>query len=174
MHAPVESISYQFARSCILPAVPPPLPKQGPDSFMHVSNARNSFDRYLSRTQNGNAAYLALKSYALVDCALSIDGWLLNVSSDEDGFRADTHCRCFDRLWDHRQVVQALLDQEPNNPVRVEQEVPPAGVLVSDDGVEGLELGGLREREDVWRKRGGRALRGRCVLDKHGSWDRRE
>ena len=96
--------------------------------------------RLHSRPQNGNAAYLALKSYALVDCALSIDGWLLNVSSDEDGFRADTHCRCFDRLWDHRKVVEAFLNQEANDAVRVEQKVTTAGVLVPDDRVQGLQL----------------------------------
>lgn len=58
------------------------------------------------------------------------------------------HRRRLYRLWQHRKVVQTLLDQQPYDPIAVEQEVASRGVLVPDDGEECLELGGRFERED--------------------------
>ena len=55
-------------------------------------------------------------------------------------------------------MVQALLDQQPNDPIRVEQKVTPARVLVPDDRVQGLQLRCLSQREDTRRERRGGTL----------------
>ena len=65
---------------------------------------------------------------------------------------------CLDGLGDDREVVQAFFDEQPNDTVRVEEEVASTGVLVPDDGVEGLQLRCLREGEDGGRHRRGRGL----------------
>lgn len=51
-------------------------------------------------------------------------------------------------------MVEALLDEKADDAVGVEEEICPARVLVTDDGVERLELRRLREREDRRRKGG--------------------
>ena len=69
-----------------------------------------------------------------------------------------THSGCFDGLGADGKMVEALLDEATNDAVRIEEEVAPTGVLVSDDGVQCLELGGLWEGEDGRRQRCGRRL----------------
>ena len=64
-------------------------------------------------------------------------------------------------------MVEALFDEETDDAIGVEEEVAPAGLLVADDGVERLELGGLGEGEDRGREGGGRGLGRRRVLEDH-------
>lgn len=80
----------------------------------------------------------------------------------------DAYCGCLDDLRDDGEMVEALLDEEADDAIGVEEEVASAGVLVADDGEEGLELRGLWEREDGRWERGGIRLRGRCVMEDHG------
>ena len=54
-----------------------------------------------------------------------------------------THRGCLDRFGNNREMVQALLDQEADDAIGVEEKVAPTGVLIPDDGVQGLELRGL-------------------------------
>lgn len=79
----------------------------------------------------------------------------------------DTYRRRLNRLGKDRQVVQAFLDKEADNAVRVEQEVAATGVLIPDYSIQCLQLRRLRQREHAWRQLCGRALRGRGVLDDH-------
>lgn len=44
-------------------------------------------------------------------------------------------------------MVQPLLHQQPDDAIRVEQEVTPRRVFVSDDRVQRLKLRGLRQGE---------------------------
>lgn len=46
-------------------------------------------------------------------------------------------------------MVEALLNEDPDDAVQVEKEVSAAHLLVADDGEEGLEL--CRLREGVYR-----------------------
>ena len=64
-------------------------------------------------------------------------------------------------------MVEALLDEEPDDAVGVEEEVAAAGVLVPYDGVQGLQLRRLGQREDGGRERRGRGLGGGRVLADH-------
>ena len=80
----------------------------------------------------------------------------------------DAYCGGLHRLGDDGEVVEALLDEETDDAVGVEEEVASASVLVADDGEESLELRGLREREDGGREGGRGRLRGRCVMEDHG------
>lgn len=45
-------------------------------------------------------------------------------------------------------MVQPLLDQQPDNPIRVKQKVPAFRFFIADDGVQCFELGRLWEGED--------------------------
>lgn len=52
-------------------------------------------------------------------------------------------------------MIEPLFDKEPDDSVRVEEEVAAAGLLIADDGIESLELGRLwegvhRGREGIW------------------------
>ena len=80
----------------------------------------------------------------------------------------ETYCRSLNGLGEDGEVIQALFDEEPDDAVRVEEEVASASVLVANDSEQGLELRGLREREDGRRERGRCRLRGRCVVQNHG------
>ena len=53
----------------------------------------------------------------------------------------ETYCRSLNGLGKDGEVIQALFDEEPDDAVRVEEEVASARVLVADDSVEGFELG---------------------------------
>jgi len=46
-------------------------------------------------------------------------------------------------------MVQAFFDEQADDAVAVEEKVAAGGVLVADDGVEGLELGRLGEGVDI-------------------------
>ncbi len=65
-------------------------------------------------------------------------------------------------------MVEALLDEQADDAVGVEEEVAAGGALVADDGVEGLELGGVGEGGDRGRDGGGGARRGGEYLRRHG------
>lgn len=60
----------------------------------------------------------------------------------------DTHRRRLHGLRHDGEVVQALLDEQADDAVRVEQKIAARGVLVADDGVERLKLRGGREGDD--------------------------
>ena len=67
----------------------------------------------------------------------------------------DTHRWCDNRLGDYGEMIEPLFDKEPDDSVRVEEEVAAAGLLIADDGIESLELGRLwegvhRGREGIW------------------------
>ena len=62
-------------------------------------------------------------------------------------------------------MVEALLDKEPDDAVRVEEEVAAARLLVADDGVEGLELGRLREAVHRGRERFGHFCKFNLILN---------
>lgn len=62
------------------------------------------------------------------------------------------HRRRLDGLRDNGEVVEALLDEEADDPVAVEEEIAPGCVLVPDDGEESLELWRGLEGEDGGRK----------------------
>lgn len=64
-------------------------------------------------------------------------------------------------------MVQPLFDQQPDNPIRVEEEIAPAGILVPDDRVQRFELRCLRECKDAGRDRGGARLGCRGYLCAH-------
>ena len=53
---------------------------------------------------------------------------------------------CLDRLGDDGEVIEALLDEQADDAVRVEEKVASAGVLVAYDREQGLQLCSLRER----------------------------
>ena len=63
------------------------------------------------------------------------------------------HGGCLDGPRYDRQMIQPLLYQQPDDAIRVEQEVTPQRVLVPDDRVERLELRGLRQGEHRRRQR---------------------
>ena len=52
----------------------------------------------------------------------------------------EAYCRSLNGLGEDGEVIQALFDEEPDDAVRVEEEVASARVLVADDGVERLKL----------------------------------
>ena len=63
-----------------------------------------------------------------------------------------TYCR---RLYGFRydwEMIETFLDKKTDDSIRVEEEVASARVLVADDSEQGLELRGLREREDGRRE----------------------
>lgn len=71
-------------------------------------------------------------SESLLHClACSHDGYTTDLPLESDA-EISTANRSCDRVFDHRQMIQALLDQETYNPIRVENEVCPIGFLVSD------------------------------------------
>jgi hypothetical protein len=55
------------------------------------------------------------------------------------------------RLLHHRQVIQSLFNQQPNDTVGIEQEISSRGLLVPDYRVQRLQLRRLWESEDRWR-----------------------
>lgn len=74
---------------------------------------------------------------------------------------------CLDRLGDNGKVIEALFDEQTDDAVGVEEEVASASVFVPDDGVQGLQLRGMREREDRGRERCRGGLGGRRGFDDH-------
>lgn len=45
-------------------------------------------------------------------------------------------------------MIQPLLNQQPDNPIRIKQEIPAFGFFIADDGVQCFELRRLGEGED--------------------------
>lgn len=86
---------------------------------------------------------------------------LHGLSSSHDGDTTNLSLKCktlelgagwrLDELIGHGKLVETLLDEQTDDSVRVEDEVRPRGVLVSDDGVETKKLAGLWEHVDVGR-----------------------
>jgi hypothetical protein len=58
----------------------------------------------------------------------------------------------FDNPGHNGQMVQALFDEQTNDPVRIEDKISPGRIFVPDDGVQRLQLRSSTKREYRWRR----------------------
>ena len=100
---------------------------------------------HLARAEDRHTADLALEPDALICRALqypnTVESSLLRFSC-KFTYRWGHY-----RLWYHREMVQPLFDEKPDDSVGVEQEITPARLLVPDDCVQRFQLRRLRQRK---------------------------
>lgn len=60
----------------------------------------------------------------------------------------EAHRRGLDCFGYNREVVQAFLDKQADNPVRIKEEVSTVGIFISDNRVQCLQLRRLRKSKD--------------------------
>jgi hypothetical protein len=67
------------------------------------------------------------------------------MSQNTTGTFGSAYSRCFDDLGHNRQMIQALFDEKTNDTVGIEDEIPSRRVLVPNNSVQRLQLGGSAE-----------------------------
>jgi hypothetical protein len=162
-HAHVGLKSCLFSRFGTLLVIQPPSPTKV--SINHsllktTERKRTSPARNIETPQilpsNPTPSYVApCMDFALVDRMLrhSTPSTSPDHGSPEqdkpEGKRA--HRRCFDRLWNDGQVIEPLLNKQPNDPIRIEQKIPSSRIFITDDRVECIQLGRLLQSENGGR-----------------------
>lgn len=123
-------------------------------AYMGSSKRRRNYCRddkdqaHLSCPQDRDTTYFSFESHTFIRRALRHHQSSSTPSVMCLAFRGDpqlglTYRRSLDYLLYDRKVVQPLLNEQPNDTIRVEEEISPTGLFVSDDRVKRLQLGRL-------------------------------
>jgi hypothetical protein len=131
---------------------------------MQCKSGRSKITNFPS-TKNRDTADLAFECKSLIDSTLDSKACSIRVGGEF--FRKTwSYSGCLNCLCHDWQMIQSLLNQQSDNPIRIKQKVSSRGLLVPNDGIQGFQLSCLGKREHwrwqrvqmsfiaVWRLRG--------------------